>query len=133
MRLLPYVIQEHKAKKAGRHYDLRIKYPTKKFLASWALPKTKVPKKPGEKVLAVRTSDHDMSWLEWEGTIPTGKGGAGTVDIVQSGILELLSWSSRLISFRIDGGPILNGKYALILYKRGKKQTDWLLIKAKEK
>lgn len=132
MRLLPYVIQEHNAKKAGKHYDLRIKYPTKKYLASWALPKTRVPTKSGEKVLAVRTSDHDMMWLKWQGTIPTGQGGAGTVDVVQSGILELLSWSSRLISFRVEG-PILNGKYALILYKRGIKQTDWLLVKAKEK
>jgi len=130
-RIVPFVLQEHYAKRAGHHYDLRIKYLNKNKLASWALTKARIPEKPGEKYLAVRTSDHDMDWLKFEGKIEDRQG-KGTVKILQRGQVEILAWSSRVISFRIDQGSPLQGKYALVLIKRGKKQTDWLLIKGRD-
>ena len=133
MRITDYVLQLHIAKKAGKHYDLRLRYPYKQSLASWAIPKAKIPENPGEKVLAVRTSDHGMDWLKFHGTIPAGEGGAGTVEIIQNGKAELLAWSKKVISLRVSG-PEMQGKYALIFMKRGRKpgETQWLLIKAKD-
>ena len=131
-RYIDIVIQKHKAARAGLHFDLRLKYPYKDLLASWALPRTRVPEKTGDKVLAVRTSDHPMEWLKFEGRIPSGQGGAGTVKIVQSGKVELFIWTKKIITFYANG-PILDGKYALIFMKRTSKQSDWILLKAKEK
>ena len=131
MRLTKMVLQSHDAHKAGKHYDLRLKYLNKNSLASWALVRAEIPQKPGDKVLAVRTSDHDMMWLNFSGTIPRGQGGAGKVKIEQSGIAEILAWNNNIISFRVDG-PVLKGKYALIMYKRSKQQTSWLLVKGKD-
>lgn len=130
-RYVEFVIQKHLAKKAGSHYDLRLMYPYKKSLASWALPKTRVPENPGDKVLAVRTSDHPAHWADFEGTIPAGEGGAGTVEIMQKGKAEIFIWTSKIITFKVEGS-ILDGKYALIKYKNSRKQTDWLLIKSKD-
>ncbi len=128
-RYVEFVIQEHKAKKAGLHYDLRLMYPFKKSLASWALPKARIPKQ-GERFLAIRTSDHPPWWADFEGVIPKGEGGAGTVKVVQRGKAEILMWSSRIITFKVEG-EVMNGKYALIYYKRTPKQTAWQIIKAR--
>jgi bifunctional non-homologous end joining protein LigD len=148
-RVIDYVIQKHDAKRAGMHYDLRLQYPYKNSYASWALPKLRVPKTPGERSLAIRTTDHPLYWGEFSGTIPAGEKGAGTVEVVQKGRAELMAWSSNFITFKVSG-PILNGKYALILfqkspdnnkqsvrkdsdnnYKQWHKQTNWLLVKGK--
>ena len=95
MILRPYVIQEHISDRAGRHYDLRIMYLRSNKLASWALPKAKIPKRPREKYLAVRTADHDPVWLSFRGKIPEGEYGSGTVKIVQKGELEMIRWSQN--------------------------------------
>ena len=133
MRIVEFVLQRHDAKKAGLHVDLRLRYPYKQSLASWALPKANIPQTTGDRMLAVRTSDHPMDWMNFHGTIPEGSGGAGTVEIIQSGKAEIMEWTNKLISFRVEG-PIMNGRYALILMKRGNKpgQTQWLLIKGKD-
>ena len=127
-----YVIHLHDAHRAGKHYDLRIEIPRKRLLASWALPKTKIPTKYKEKVLAVRVNDHGRYWLYFEGDIPKGEYGAGSVKIVESGTLEVLGWSDRFITV-IGDGNLLNGRYHLIKFKPKEKGTNtWVLQKGRD-
>jgi hypothetical protein len=130
-RYTDIVIQKHIGKRSGLHFDLRLLYPYKKSLASWALPRGRVPQKVGDRALAVRTSDHPVYWGDFSGTF-TSDSGEGTVEIIQKGKAELFIWTSKLIVFKTEG-PILDGKYALILFKREKKQTNWVLLRAKDK
>jgi len=130
--LRPYVIQEHISDRAGRHYDFRIMHLRSNKLASWALPKAKIPKRPREKYLAVRTKDHDAVWLSFQGKIPEGEYGSGRVKIVQKGELEIIRWSQRYISFEVTG-RIMNGKFGLIkMVRPSHKQEEWLITRLKE-
>jgi len=128
----PYVIHEHLAKRAGPHYDFRIKIPGKNLLASFALPKSQFPKEYGDKVLAIRTNDHGRYWLFFQGDIPDGEYGAGSIKIVQKGNAEILGWSSSYITFRISG-PTVSGRFTLIKFKGKDKANTWVLIRTKEK
>ena len=105
-----FVLHLHEAKRAGRHYDLRIQYPNKNKLASWALPKAEVPKTTKDRFLAVQTFDHDIEWLNKQGEIPQGEYGAGTVKIVQKGQCEIVRWTKDTITFIVRSGKPLNGK-----------------------
>lgn len=131
MRIVPGVLQEHISKgTAGRHYDLRIKHVNANRLASWALPKARIPIKSGDKVLAMRTPDHGIKWLNFQGKI-VEKYGQGDVKIVQKFKAEILRWTSRIIAFNIIGSP-LNGKYILFKYKTRESDKSWLLMKGKD-
>lgn len=135
-----YVIHEHLAKRAGKHYDLRIQYLDKEPLISFALPKARFPESK-EKMLAIRTPDHPAKWLRINRMVLKGSGdiyddptyGEGTIRSVQKGRAEILKWDDNHIIFKIDG-PIASGKYTLIKFKskRSKKLDTWLLIKNKE-
>ena len=91
-------IQEHKAEKAGKHYDLRILLP-KGPLYSWAarkfLPKDKKP------ILAIRQPDHSPDYLGWEGTIPKGVYGAGKVKSVLLEPIDVISSHPDAIKFNL--------------------------------
>lgn len=130
----PYVLHEHNANRAGLHYDFRFKMPSKNLLYSFALPKAHFPNKIGEKCLAVRTNDHGRYWLFFQGEIPKGEYGAGTIKIIQKGELELLGLGPGYITFRIHG-DIADGRFSLIKFKgkEGGKTDTWVLIKIKEK
>jgi DNA ligase D-like protein (predicted 3'-phosphoesterase) len=120
-----FVIQRHKAKKAGEHFDLRLENDDG-TMSSWAIPKHKLPSK-GEKLLATKTEDHPISYNKFKGEIPEGEYGAGTVDIHDSGKYEEIKWSGSTIKFK------LNGKKESGLYTLHK--TDgkrWLLMQGKE-
>lgn len=124
-----YVIHEHLALRAGKHWDLRIQIPRKRLLASWALPKSYIPTKYGEKVLAVRGHDHGAYWLYFEGSIPKGEYGAGTIKILEKGTLEVLGWSDRFWTI-IGNGNLFQGRYHLTKFKPKEKKTDtWILLK----
>jgi DNA ligase D-like protein (predicted ligase)/DNA ligase D-like protein (predicted 3'-phosphoesterase) len=119
-----FVVQEHHARRL--HYDLRLE--RQGVLKSWAVPKG-IPANPGEKRLAVEVEDHPLEYGKFEGTIPAGQYGAGTVKIWDRGSYEPVFWKDDEIEVVLNG-EVLSGRYILVRFKRaGPKQ--WLLIKGK--
>ena len=87
-----FVIQRHFAEKAGEHLDLRLEN-EEGALSSWSLPKHKLPKGK-EKLLAVSTEDHPISYIKFKGEIPSGYG-KGEMKIHDSGTYEEVESSTR--------------------------------------
>lgn len=121
-----FSIQEHDA--SHLHYDLRLEI--EGVLKSWAIPK-EPPKKPGVKRLAVRTEDHPLDYINFEGVIPPGQYGAGSVKIWDEGKFKLDKDSAirpekgNLVI--IFSGRKLDGRYALIHTNN----KNWLFFKMK--
>lgn len=135
-----FVLHLHNAYKAGRHCDLRISIPNKKLLASFAIPKAVLPRKPGDKVLGIRTQNHGRYWIDIEHmNIPRGEYGAGTIEKIQGGDCWILGWNENThITFIVDDPSHektgLNGKYVLIKFSdryNAKKQDTYFLMKSK--
>lgn len=122
---LIFVVQEHHARRL--HYDLRLE--NGGILKSWAVPKG-IPENPRQRRLAVETEDHPIEYANFEGSIPKGQYGAGTVKIWDKGNYETKVWEDNKIEFMLNGQR-LKGRYILVrLKKAGDK--DWLLLKGKE-
>jgi bifunctional non-homologous end joining protein LigD len=119
-----FVIQRHDATRL--HYDLRLERDG--VLVSWAVPKG-LPLVKGERHLAVQTEDHPMEYGSFEGTIPKGHYGAGEVRIWDRGTYDLLEWTDKKVSFRLNGERH-RGEYHLVKTSRGAK--DWLILLGKE-
>src|SRR5262245_1991112 len=126
-----YVIQKHAATRL--HYDLRLEH--NGVMKSWAV--TRGPSLvPGEKRLAVETEDHPVEYNAFEGTIPKGEYGGGTVMIWDRG-----TWSPEEdphrglkkghLDFSLQGEK-LQGRWHLVRMRGrpGEKRNNWLLIKA---
>jgi DNA ligase D-like protein (predicted 3'-phosphoesterase) len=130
-----FVIQKHAA--SHLHYDFRLEVDG--VLKSWAIPKGPSTD-PKDKRLAVPTEDHPLSYAGFEGVIPPGEYGGGTVLVWDTGVYRNLTEKK--------GGPIpmgqalahghvkvwlegrkLKGGYALTRFKTGKDEA-WLLVKA---
>jgi DNA ligase D-like protein (predicted 3'-phosphoesterase) len=120
-----FVVQEHHARRL--HYDLRLE--NGGVLKSWAIPKG-IPESPDQKRLAVQTEDHPIEYASFEGRIPEGQYGAGTVNIWDRGIFEVKVWNEKMIEFTLKGGRLL-GRYVLIRLKKAGEKS-WLLLKGKE-
>jgi DNA ligase D-like protein (predicted ligase)/DNA ligase D-like protein (predicted 3'-phosphoesterase) len=119
-----FVVQEHHARKL--HYDLRLE--KEGSLKSWAVPKG-IPEKNGDKRLAIQTENHPLEYSEFEGTIPKGQYGAGTVRIWDNGVYEPKIWKEDMIEFTLNGRK-LHGRYVLARFKKaGEKQ--WVLLKTR--
>jgi len=116
-----FVIQKHDA--SHLHYDLRLEI--EGVLRSWAIPKTP-PEKEGEKRLAVQTEDHPIEYADFEGTIPEGQYGAGTVVIWDKGYFLPEKISDKEILFELEGKK-MKGKFALVRFK----DKNWLFFKRK--
>ena len=94
-----FVVQRHDARRL--HYDLRLERDG--ALASWAVPKG-LPLRAGERHLAVHVEDHPLDYASFEGVIPKGEYGAGTVEIWDRGTYELLEEKrDGGLTFRLDG------------------------------
>lgn len=117
-----YVIQKHAA--THLHYDLRLEMD--QVLKSWAIPK-EPPVEFGVRRLAVQVEDHPVSYASFEGTIPEGEYGAGTVEIWDRGTYKLIDRKEDKLIVEIDGKK-LRGSYVLV---RLKDKKNWLFFKKK--
>ncbi|MFC6084319.1 DNA polymerase ligase N-terminal domain-containing protein [Sphaerisporangium aureirubrum] len=102
-----FVIQEHHAR--SLHWDLRLERDG--VLVSWAIPKG-LPPDPGTNHLAVRTEDHPMEYAAFEGEIPAGEYGGGTMTIWDRGSYETEKWSDREVKVVLRGSRV-SGRYVL--------------------
>lgn len=130
-----FVVQKHDATRL--HWDLRLEVDG--VLKSWAV--TKGPSlDPDVKRLAVRTEDHPMSYAEFEGTIPKGEYGGGTVMLWDRGTWAPVEGKSAKdldgghLHFTLDGGR-MKGEWLLIRLrgKPGEKRESWLLRKLQDR
>jgi bifunctional non-homologous end joining protein LigD len=117
-----FVVHEHHAR--NLHFDVRLE--REGVLKSWAVPKG-VPLTPGEKHLAVGVEDHPLEYGHFEGTIPTGQYGAGTVSIWDNGHYETKHWDNDKIEITFHGKR-LEGPYVLVRFNRAGK-NDWLMFR----
>ena len=111
------MVQEHHARRL--HWDLRLEHDGS--LASWALPRG-VPEHPDENRLAVRTEDHPLEYLEFEGEIPKGEYGAGTMLVWDRGTYEAEKFRDDEVIATFHGER-LNGRYALFRTR----ENDWMI------
>jgi bifunctional non-homologous end joining protein LigD len=114
-----FVVQEHSARRL--HWDLRLE--REGVAASWAIPNG-IPESPDENRKAVHTEDHPLDYLSWEGEIPKGQYGAGTMVVWDSGTYELEKWEQGKVVVDFQGEK-LRGRYAL--FRAGKSEKDWMI------
>ena len=102
-----FVIQEHSARRL--HWDLRLERDG--VLVSWAIPKG-LPETPKDNRFAAATEDHPLEYLDFEGEIPKGEYGAGTMKLWDRGTYECLKWEPRKVEVALHGER-LDARYAL--------------------
>ncbi|MCQ8894150.1 MAG: ATP-dependent DNA ligase [Methanolinea sp.] len=120
-----FVVQEHDAR--THHFDFRLEHGG--VLKSWAVPRG-VPTTPGERRLAVETEDHSLEFAHFEGTIPEGEYGAGTVRIWDFGHFTEEAWENDRIEVVLEGKK-LHGRYVFVRFKKAG-ENQWLLLKARD-
>lgn len=127
-----FVIQKHDATRL--HYDFRLEMDG--VLKSWAVPKG-LPWKQGEKHLAVEVEDHPVEYATFEGIIPKGQYGGGTVMLWDQGKYyvygekPLESLGKGRLHLVLDGKKA-KGEWALIRIRGDSEKNQWLLLKATE-
>ncbi|MEV7878061.1 DNA polymerase ligase N-terminal domain-containing protein [Streptomyces microflavus] len=140
-----FVVQIHDARRM--HFDFRLEVDG--VLKSWAVPRGP-SENPSDRRLAVETEDHPLEYREFEGVIPHGESGSGTVIVWDQGTYEPLghdqegeavSFSASLAlghaTFWLHGAK-LHGEFALTRFRVGDEpesrgQEAWLLIKANDR
>src|SRR5690606_26542755 len=135
-----FVIQKHDA--TNLHYDLRLEIDN--TLKSWSVPKGPSTN-PSIKRMAIPTEDHPLAYADFEGTIPEGEYGGGTVMIWDRGtIISIkkdeegkpipLKESYEMGSVEVElQGEKLKGGYTIVRMKGGKMRGNWLLMKQEDK
>src|SRR5215510_6525509 len=128
-----FCVQRHDATRL--HYDFRLEIDG--VLKSWAVPKGPTLD-PGVKRLAAHVEDHPVEYGDFEGTIPTGNYGAGSVMLWDAGTFELMGDLSGVaqiekgdLKFKLHGEK-LAGEFALVHMKGRGKGNEWLLIKKRD-
>ena len=119
-----FVVQEHHATRL--HWDLRLEHDG--VAASWAIPNG-IPEDPHENRLAVRTEDHPLEYLEFEGDIPKGEYGAGKMRIWDRGTYETHKFDDAKVEVTFHGER-LRGRYGLFPLKKRKGEPagkDWMI------
>ena len=134
-----FAFQKHSA--TSEHYDLRLEVDG--VLASWAIPKGP-SLDPRDKRLAMRTEDHPMQYLEWEGVIPEGEYGAGPMIVWDRGVFQNISVTRKGVPMELDEaikkgdvkvfmlGEKIKGAYALVRTGPPSDREQWLLIKKRD-
>jgi bifunctional non-homologous end joining protein LigD len=117
--LARFVIQEHHARRL--HWDLRLERDG--ALASWAIPNG-VPGDPKQNRKAVRTEDHPLEYIDFEGDIPKGEYGAGKMKVWDSGTYECHKWRDDEVIVTFHGERV-SGRYAL--FRAGSDPKDWMI------
>jgi bifunctional non-homologous end joining protein LigD len=124
-----FVIQKHAA--SHLHYDFRLEMHD--VLKSWSVPKGP-PFKKDERRLAMPTEDHPIEYLDFEGIIPKGQYGGGTVMVWDIGTYELIegNYYKGMLRFYLNGTK-LKGEWTIKRFAAGKDERDerdkWHLIK----
>src|SRR6201993_1875229 len=128
-----FVVQKHAARRL--HYDFRLAI--NGTLKSWAVPKGPSLSST-DKRLAVQTEDHPLEYGGFEGKIPEGNYGAGTVMVWDRGTFSPIGDVDALtqiergeIKFHLNGEK-LRGSFVLVKLKHGEKKNEWLMIKHKD-
>lgn len=141
-KALLFVVQKHAA--SHLHYDFRLEMDG--VLKSWAIPKGP-SLNPADKRLAMQVEDHPFDYKDFEGIIPEGNYGAGTVMVWDTGTYEPLEETQQTkaaqnkvllkelkngsLKFRLNGKK-LKGEFALV-HTHGRGENAWLLIKHRDK
>src|SRR4051794_21377621 len=112
-----FVVQEHSAR--AMHWDLRLEH--EGTLSSGAVPKG-IPPDPKRNHLAVRTEDHPLEYLDFEGDIPAGNYGAGTMRVYDTGTYEPHKFRSDEVMVTFHGERV-RGRY--VLFRTGGK--NWMI------
>ncbi|HEX8054063.1 MAG TPA: DNA ligase D [Thermoleophilaceae bacterium] len=114
-----FVVQEHHARRL--HWDLRLERDG--VLASWAIPNG-IPQDPKQNRKAVHTEDHPIEYIDFEGEIPKGEYGGGTMKVWDTGTYEAEKFRDDevIVTFH---GERLTGKY--VLFRAGKDEKDWMI------
>lgn len=115
--ILRFVVQEHHARRL--HWDLRLEQGG--VLASWALPRG-FPRTPDENRLAVRTDDHPLEFLAFDGNISPGEYGGGSMTIWDRGTYEAEKFQDDKVVVRLHGEQV-QGRFALFRTKG----DDWMI------
>jgi bifunctional non-homologous end joining protein LigD len=115
-----FVIQKHAAR--SLHYDFRLE--REGVLKSWVVPKG-IPQEVGIKRLAIQVEDHDLGFGEFEGELPHGEYGAGTIKIWDRGTYRRVDWTDNRIVVHLQGDRLA----AIVLLERFSSRGDdaWLL------
>src|SRR5467141_2002595 len=128
-----FVVQKHRATRL--HYDFRLALDG--TLKSWAVPKGP-SQSHADKRLAVQTEDHPLDYANFEGKIPEGNYGAGTVMVwdrgtfhVEGNLDALKQLEKGEIKFSLNGEK-LRGSFVLVKLKQSEKGNEWLMIKHKD-
>jgi bifunctional non-homologous end joining protein LigD len=122
-----FVVQRHDARRL--HYDFRLERDG--VLASWAVPKG-VPLEPGEQHLAVHVEDHPLEYGSFEGEIPQGNYGAGTVEIWDRGTYDLVEEKpDGGLTVRLHGER-LEGTWTLVPAHLSGDEKNWLILRKRD-
>lgn len=117
-----FVVQRHEAR--SLHFDFRLERDG--VFKSWVIPKG-LPERQGVRRLAIQVEDHPLDFGNFEGVIPEGEYGAGTVEIWDRGGYEPYEWDDDRIVFTLFGQR-LNGTYSLVRFRHGG-DREWLIFK----
>lgn len=117
-----FVVQEHDA--STHHFDLRLEM--NDVLKSWAIPKG-LPLEEGEKNLAIKTEDHDISYLDFEGKIPEDRYGGGEVTIWDQGTYELEKKEDEELKFSLRGKKV-EDRFVIVPFKSSSDEDNYLII-----
>ncbi|MEX1134920.1 MAG: non-homologous end-joining DNA ligase [Acidimicrobiia bacterium] len=125
-----FVIQQHHASRL--HHDVRLEMLNEEVpvLVSWAVPKG-LPRRRGQRHLAIRTEDHPMGYATFTGSIPQGEYGGGEVRIFDHGEYEMVDRNEERLTFRLEGKRLAGIWHLVHTGPKGGKD-QWLALMSED-